>query len=169
MIQAVAMPVNEVPSMTEIVTSPHPAPRRFVWLLPAVFVLGSGLGALWPGNSGELFCIGSLAGVWACLALGSDSARATWLLASVIGGVPILWLLGRLLDRLQADPWLWFAASVVGALAAGYVLLQGFPDLDAALAQHGSFLAFAVCAMQLGSYGGTLLLLAIGAGRSARA
>ncbi|MEO6596047.1 MAG: hypothetical protein ABIP94_14960 [Planctomycetota bacterium] len=153
--------------MTEIITLPHAAVRRrFVWLLPAVFVTGSVLGAIWPGDSGQLFCIGSLPGVWACLALGGDSDTAAWLLASVIGGVPILWLLGRLLDRVQADLRLWVAASLLVCLAAGYVLLQGYTDLDAAMAHHGSFWAFAICALQLGSYGGTLLLLAISAGRS---
>ena len=153
--------------MTEIVTLPQRVVRpRFMWLLPALFVLGSLLGSRWAGNAGQLFCVGALPGVWACFFVGSEGDASTWLLPTLVGGVPILLLLGRLLDRLQADLRLWWIAMGICTVLAGYAMLQGFDDLQAAVEHHGSFLAFCICAFQLGSYAATLLMLAAGAGRT---
>ena len=38
-------------------------------------------------------------------------------------------------------------------------------DFEAAIAFHGSFLAYCICALQLGSYGATLVVLMLEAGR----
>ncbi len=135
-------------------------------MLPLVFAAGCCLGSLWPGHAGQLFGIGGLAGVWACFLVASEDPL-TWLVPTLVGGVPILWFLGRLLDRLQAELWVWLASCCVVTLVAGYLLLQGYADFDSALAYHGSLLAYGVCAVQLGSYGATLLALVFGAGRSA--
>ncbi|MDO8349099.1 MAG: hypothetical protein Q7T30_02605, partial [Planctomycetota bacterium] len=94
---------------------------------------------------------------------GGDAAA--WLLPTLLGGVPILLLLGRLLDRLHADVGLWVAAMVLISCLCGYVLMQGHADLEVALEYHGSFFAYVVCAVQLGSYGATLVVLGIEAGR----
>ena len=72
------------------------------------------------------------------------------------------------LERLRTDLRLWTAAFAVWTAAAGYVLLQRFPEVGQAIEYHGSFAAFVVCAIQLGSYGATITLLAIGAGRGRR-
>jgi len=151
--------------MTEIVRLPSRARPRFLWLLPLVFVIGAVLGSIWSGQSGQLFVIGSLAGVWACSLVPSGEEAAGWLVPTLIGGVPVLLLLGRLLDRLRAELWLWTVAWLLVSGIAGYVLLQGYGDLEAAIAYHGSFLAYCICAVQLGSYGATLLVLMLEAGR----
>ncbi len=154
--------------MTEIVTLQQPAARPFfAVLLPLVFAIGCGLGVLWPGHSGQLFGIGALAGVWACFLTGGSEDPTAWLVPTLLGGLPILWFLGRLLDRLRTDPWIWSIALAVVTVLAGYLLLQQHADLDVAIDYHGSFTAFCVCAVQLGSYGATLLALVIGAGLSA--
>jgi hypothetical protein len=154
--------------MTEIVSLKRATTRpRFAWLLPGLFVLASIAGSLFPGHGGQLFGLGSLAGIWACfLFAGGDPT--TWLVPSLLGGVPILWFLGRLLDRLRTDLVVWLVALAVVTLIAGYVLMQGYADFEVALEYHGSFLAFCICALQLGSYGATLLALVTGAGRSAQ-
>ncbi|MBX3461536.1 MAG: hypothetical protein KF830_00050 [Planctomycetes bacterium] len=155
--------------MTAIVTLPPRVHRpRFTWLLPAWFVVACALGVRWPGHGGQLFCIGALAGVWACYVFDSAGETTAWLWPALLGGTPILLLLGRLLDRLEADLVLWVVASLAIAGAAGYALLQGFGELDQAVEHHGSLLAFGICALQLGSYGATIALLALGASRTAR-
>ena len=151
--------------MTELVTLTRPLARPcFQWLLPLVFAIGCGLGMVWPGQSGHLFGIGALAGVWACFLVAGDDPSA-WLVPSLVGGVPVLWFLGRLLDGLRADLFLWLVAMFGCAGVAGYLLLQGHADFEEALEYHGSFLAYCVCAMQLGAYGATLLSLVLGASR----
>jgi hypothetical protein len=155
--------------MTEIVTLTRRGERPcLTWLLPGWFVLGTVLGSLWPGHGWQLFSIGALPGVWVTFLIGGGSGAVTWLVPTLLGGLPIVWLLGRLLDRLSTDWRLWLIVTVVAAAVVGYVLLQRFNDLDVALEHHGSFGAYFVCAMQLGSYAATLLLLALGAGRGAR-
>ena len=154
--------------MTEIVTLRHANTRPFfAVLLPLLFAACCSLGVVWPGHSGQLFSIGALPGVWACFLTGSTGSPLAWLLPTLLAGVPILCLLGRLLDRLQSDPWVWAIALVVGTVLAGYLLLQHYADLEVAVDYHGSFFAFVVCAVQLGSYGATLLAFVIGASRSA--
>lgn len=156
--------------MTALVLPPPKTVRpRFTWLLPGWFVLACVLGTLWPGHGGQLFCIGALAGVWACYVVDAASEPVAWLWPALLGGTPILLLLGRLLDRLHADLRLWFVLVLATALAAGYALLQGFSELDRAIDYHGSLLSFVICALQLGGYGATIALLAIGAGRTVRA
>ena len=158
--------------MVEIVTLQRaPVRKLFAWLLPLWFVVGVLLAMQWPGRGWKLFSIGALPGVWATFLLGADVPGATgtvlgWVLPSLVVGAALTWLLGLLLDRLEADVRLWTGALLLGAAVAGYVLLQGYVDLDGAVDHHGSLFAFVICAMQLGSYGATLLLLAIGAGRS---
>ncbi|MBL9079913.1 MAG: hypothetical protein JNL08_20635 [Planctomycetes bacterium] len=153
--------------MTAIVLPSSRAVRpRLTWLLPAWFVVASVLGSIWPGRGGQLFCIGALAGVWACFLVDSSGDAASWLWPALLGGVPILLLLGRLLDRLRADPKVWVVLSVTAALGAGYFLLQGYAELDHALERHGSLWSFVVCALQLGSYGATIALLAFSARRT---
>ncbi|MFY9341810.1 MAG: hypothetical protein WAT39_04940 [Planctomycetota bacterium] len=153
--------------MTEILTRQRVAAGpRFAWLLPGVFAAATSAAAAFPGHGWQLFGIGGLAGVWACFLVAGDGT-AHWLVPTLLGGMPILWYLGRLLDRLHSELWVWLAALAVGTVAAGYSLLQAFPDLEAAVEFHGSFLAYCICALQLGSYGATLVALAIGAGRSA--
>ena len=155
--------------MTEIVTLPREAVRpRFTWILPVWFAAASSLGVVWPGHSGQLFFIGALAGIWACLLVDSSGEPSAWILPTLVGGVPILFYLGRLLDRLQSDVRVWSMLLLLVAAIAGFVLLQGFRDLEHAVHYHGSFLAYCVCALQIGSYGATLGMLVVGASRSAR-
>jgi hypothetical protein len=149
--------------MTELVTLTRPAtPARFQWLLLAVFAVGCGLGMSWPGHGGQLFGIGAMAGIWAGFVTGAGAAPTSWLVPTLIGGLPILWFLGRLLDRLQTDLRLWLLLAAVGAIVAGYLLLQRHADLAGAIEWHGSWLAHGVCAVQLGSYAATLLALMLG-------
>jgi len=155
--------------MTAIVTMPpRVVPPRFTWLLPAWFVVASVLGTFWPGHGGQLFCIGALAGVWLCFLVDSSGEASSWLWPALLGGVPILLLLGRLLDRLQADLRLWSFLLLCIAGGAGYLLLQEFSEFDRAVEYHGSFLSFCVCALQLGSYGATVALLATSVSRTVR-
>ena len=155
--------------MTELVTLTRPAVRaRFQWLLPAIFAGGCALGVLWPGHGGQLFGIGAMAGIWACFLSGVGTAPASWLLPTLLGGLPILWFLGRLLDRVDTDLRLWAALAAIGAVAAAYLLLQGHADLEVAIDHHGSLLAYGVCALQLGSYAATLLALMLGSWREVR-
>lgn len=156
--------------MTEIVTLPKPPLRLlFSWLLPLTFTVGCGLAAIWPGHGGQLFGIGAFVGVWAyfVFAGGSDPSAAWWL--CVLAGAPIVWLLGRLLDRLRTELPVWLCAHVVFTAAAGYLLLQSESELGAAIDRHGSLLAVLLCALQLGGYAATLVALAFGSGRGARA
>ena len=143
--------------MTEIVRLPLRTPRHFTWLLPLLFAPATVLGSLCAGQGGKLFVIGALAGIWACFLVDSGADASAWLLPTLLGGTPVLLLLGWLLDRLRADVALWIAAMLLIACGAGYLLVQGAYD--------GSFLAYAVCALQLGSYGATLVVLGISAGR----
>jgi len=147
--------------VSEIVRLPERTHPRFVWLLPLVFAVGTVLGSFWPGHDGHLFFLGTLVGVWACSLFDVGNDVSAWILPTLLGGVPILLLLGLLLDRLRADLAPWLAVSLVVGAVAGFVLMQGHGDLDAARAYHGSFLGYAVCALQLGSYGGTLVVLGI--------
>ena len=155
--------------MTEIVTLQQPATRPFfAVLLPLVFAACCALGVAWPGHGGQLFTIGALPGAWLCFLTAGGADASALLLPALAGGVPILWFLGRLLDRLGTDALAWVVALGAGTVIAGYLLLQHYADLEVAVDYHGSFLAFVVCAVQLGSYAATLIALAIGAGRSAR-
>lgn len=155
--------------MTALVTLPTKTVRlRFTWLLPAWFAVASVLGTVWPGHGGQLFCIGALAGVWVCYLVDSSGEVASWLLPTLLGGVPILLLLGLRLDRLRADLRLWGLLLLGVAGLAVFLLLQQFSELDRAVAYHGSFLSFCVCALQLGSYGATLALLASSVGSGDR-
>lgn len=151
--------------MIEIVRLPDRSRARFTWLLPIVFTVGALLGSVWPGQGNQLFVIGAMAGVWACFLLPSGTDAVSWLVPTLLGGLPVLFLFGWLLDRLRADPWLWGVALVVVGGLSGYTLLQGYGDLEAAIEHHGSFLSYCVCALQLGNYGATLLLLVVAAGR----
>ncbi len=152
--------------MTEIVTRQlSTTAKRFVFVLPVVFAIGSVAGFAFKGHGAQLFAIGGLPGVWACFLFGDDPA--TWLLPTLVGGLPILWFLGRLLDRLRTDVWVWGIAWAVFSALAIYLLLQQHADLDAAIDMHGSLFAYVICGAQLGNYGATLASLAIGAGRSA--
>lgn len=155
--------------MTEIVRLPPRHRARFVWLLPLWFAIASSAGAFVPGHNGQLFVLGSLAGVWACslVPVGEDALQ--WLVPTLIGGVPVLVLLGWFLDRVRAETWLWGTVLVLAAGLAGYVLLQGYGDFEAALEHHGGFTAYLICALQLGSYGATLAVLGLQAFRGADA
>ena len=144
--------------MTEFVGLPRPVRSRFLWVLPAWFVIASLVGFSVPGHGGQLFFIGALPGVWACALF---DGGALGLAPTLLGGVPILALLGWLLDRLRAGLGLWLFAVMLSTLIAGYLLMQGHADAEAAIARHGSLLAYAVCALQLGSYGATLIVLCI--------
>ena len=46
--------------------------------------------------------------------------HAGLLLPTLVVGVPLMWFLGRLLDRLHADVRIWLLAAVVGAATAGF-------------------------------------------------
>lgn len=155
--------------MTEIVTIQRRVEKStLTWLLPAWFAVACVFGAMAPGHGWQLFSIGALPGVWAAFLFGAEEGLVGWLVPTLLVGLPIMWLLGRLLDRLGTEWILWLVAAVVVSGAAGYYLLQRHSDLEAAFARHGSFWAFFFCAIQLGSYGATLLLLVVGAGSSSR-
>lgn len=137
-------------------------------MLPVLFAVASSLAALWPGHGGQLFCIGALPGVWACFLFGSSDDPAAWLVPTLIGGVPILFLLGWLLDRLQVDWRVWGLVWITSSALAGYFLTHGFADADRAVEHHGSVQSLVVCALQLGSYFATLVSLATSGGRVVR-
>ncbi len=154
--------------MIEIVRLPQPVRPRFLWLLPLWFAVGSVIGSAVAGHNGQLYFIGALAGAWACALFDADITSSLGLLPTLFGGVPLLLLLGWLLDRLGAEVWLWGVAVALTSGLAGYVLIQGHADFDAAIAHHGSIFAYLICALQLGSYGATLIVLFVQAGRGGR-
>jgi hypothetical protein len=155
-------------AMTEIVTRLRPKTRSlFSWLLPAFYAVGCLLGANWPGHGGQLFALGAIVGVWASFLLVGGSDPWVWLLPTLVAGAPLMWWLGRLLDRLRVDWLVWAIFGTLVTTAAGYLLFDGHAEFEVAVRYHGSFAAFALCALQLGSYGATILSLAIGAGRGA--
>ncbi len=98
-------------------------------------------------------------------AVGAGETILGWLLPTLVVGVPLMWFIGQLLDRLHADVRVWSLAAVVGAATAGFLMLPSYTHLDSAFERHGSFWAFMFCSLQLGSYGATLLLLVFSAGR----
>jgi len=156
-------------TMTEIVTLQRGSSRPcFAWLVPAWFLFGALLGVVWPGSEWELFAVGALPGSWAAVVFDSGAGTFGWLLPTLLAGLPLMWLLGSLLDKLGTDLRLWVLFAVGAAVVAGFLLLQSFNDLQLAIDKHGSLYPFAVCAWQLGNYAATLLLLAIGAGRGTR-
>lgn len=156
--------------MTEIVTLPKPPTRPlFTRLLPAAFTAGCVLGALWPGHGGQLFGIGALVGVWASFVFVGDADPSSTCWLCWLAGLPFVWWLGRLLDRLRIELPVWLLAHAVVSALAAYALLEHEGDFGAAVDRHGSLLALLVCALQLGGYGATLLSLAFGAGRESRA
>jgi hypothetical protein len=155
--------------MTEIVTIERRADRPlFWWLLPLWFTVGALLAAQWPGFGHQLFSIGALPGVWVAFLIGTGDSTTSWLLPTVLAGAPLLAVLGVMLDRVATDVRLWLVAVLLVAAAAGYFLLGAHQDLETGLERHGGFLPFAICALQLGSYGATLLLLVVGAGSGRR-
>ncbi|MCK5943109.1 MAG: hypothetical protein KAI24_14110 [Planctomycetes bacterium] len=155
--------------MTEIVTIERRADRSvFWWLLPLWFAIGAVLAVQWPGHGFQLFSIGALPGVWAAFLLGTGESAFSWLLPTLLAGGPLLLLLGRMLDGVGTDLLPWLLAVLVVAAVAGYFLLGAHADLETAFERHGGLLPYAVCSLQLGSYGATLLLLIIGAGRGRR-
>lgn len=134
-------------------------------LLPIWFLAFTLLAATAPGHGWQLFAIGAIPGVWAAFLFGAGEGLLGWLAPTLIVGVPMMWFLGRLLDRLYADVRLWLIAAVLTSAAAGFLMLQSYTHLDSAFERHGSFWAFLFCSLQLGSYGATLLLLVLPAGR----
>lgn len=152
--------------MTDIVTIERRSDSaRFGVLLPGWFLVCALLATMAPGHGWQLFAVGTIPGVWAAFLFGEGNSAVGWLLPTLFVGLPLLWFLGRMLDRLHADIRLWLLAAVVGAGVAGYLMLQSYARLELAFDRHGSFLAFLFCALQLGSYGATLLLLIFSAGR----
>lgn len=146
--------------MTQLVTIQRRYERPlFRWLLPLWFAVGALLALQWPGDNHRLFSIGALPGVWVAFLASAHDTAMSWLLPTLGGGLPILFGFGYMLDRLGTDARLWFGAMLVAAAASGYFLLSSHDDL----------LASVVCALQLGSYGATLLLFIVGAGRGTRA
>ena len=154
--------------MTEIVRLPMPVRLRFVWLLPLWFAIAAAIGSTVAGHGGQLYFIGALVGVWASALIGDGAESSLALIPTLLGGVPVLALLGWLLDRLGAELWLWLTAAALCAGLAGYLLLQGYSDIESAITHHGSVFAYLVCAMQLGAYGATLIVLVMQAGRGGR-
>lgn len=152
--------------MTDIVTIQRRAETaHFARLLPIWFFACTLLSASAPGHGWQLFAIGAIPGVWAAFLFDTSESLMGWLLPTLIVGLPMMWFLGRLLDRLHADVRLWLIAAVVGAATAGFLMLQSYTHLDSAFERHGSFWAFLFCSLHLGSYGATLLLLVFSAGR----
>ncbi|MBK8097757.1 MAG: hypothetical protein IPK26_11660 [Planctomycetes bacterium] len=146
--------------------SPRPATWRHVWCLPAAFGVLCALSAAWPGEGWQSFSIGSIAGLWVGLVLGDLVSHPFW--PTLLGGMATMAVFGLMLDGLRVPIVVWVLVSPVAACGAGYVLLQGFPDLDAALVARGSWLGAGICALQLGSYVAVMVALAFGAGRSRR-
>ncbi|MFK7741212.1 MAG: hypothetical protein AB8H80_12910 [Planctomycetota bacterium] len=133
--------------------------RRFVWLLPVWFLVATLLATQWPGNGWQLFSIGAMPGVWLAILLGAGESALSWLLPTLFAGLPLMWFLGRMLDRLGAEIPGWLVTLIAMSGVAGFLLLQSYPEVDDAFARHGGVMPFAVCALQLGSYAATLVML----------
>ena len=89
------------PAMTNIVTIQRRADTaHFARMLPTWFLACTLLAASAPGHGWQLFAIGAIPGVWAAIWFGASESLMGWLLPTLVVGVPMLWFLGRLLDRL---------------------------------------------------------------------
>jgi hypothetical protein len=141
-----------------LLSRPPPRPRfLFRWLLPACWAALCVFGFEHPGDTYALFALGSFAGIWAGFFVGSPPGVAGLLLPVLLAGGLVMLLFGWMLDRLRAGLWLWLGSLLVVAAVTLLGMLASFPDLDAAIRTHGSILAFAACALQIGGYAAVLV------------
>lgn len=142
----------------------QPRRRLFVWLVPALWALATVAGFQHPGDEYGLFALGAMAGLWVLLVL-EPSSPLGGLAPVLVAGALTTGLLGLLLDRLRASPWVWGVVCAVAAAAAACTMLARFPSLERAIGKNGSLTAYWICAFQLGGYAATLIALAVAAVR----
>lgn len=137
--------------------------RRFLVVLPLLWLGLCLLGFQHPGDEYALWVVGSAAGIWVTALVREFGSPAAALPLVAAGGLVMMAGAGWCLDRLRT-PWkLWLPLAVVVAVLVVEFQLSRFPDLAQARQRHGSLTAFLVLGAQTGGYAATLACM-VGAG-----
>lgn len=116
--------------------------------LPLIWVVVTNVSWKHPGDEYGLFFVGALPGVWLMFLFNfGHLPTAFWL--TLIGGLPPMFLLGWLLDRVRVPRSAWF--TVFGLLSAGLVAwsLAQFPSYSRAMSKNGSIAAYVAASMNM--------------------
>jgi hypothetical protein len=130
----------------------------FLFALPAGWAALSLLHFHFPGDEYGLWAVSSMAGTWITFLLPSvGDIHQPWIRFSVAAtGALVMAGAGWLLYRLGARRWLWTTVWLLAALIILVITLQSYPSLNQAMRKNGSWTAYILSALLLGTYAATL-------------
>lgn len=140
-------------------TAMNSNPWFFLLVLPAVWAALSLLHFHFPGDEYGLWAVSSMAGTWSLFLLPNiGDIHQPWIRLCVAGvGALVMMGAGWALWRLGVRKRLWTILWLVAAALVLFVTLQSYPSIERALAKNGSWTAYILSALLLGSYAATLI------------
>jgi hypothetical protein len=130
----------------------------FLFALPAGWAALSLLHFHFPGDEYSLWAVSSIAGTWITFLLPNvGDIHQPWIRFNVAAtGALVMAGAGWLLYRSGARKWLWTTVWLLAALIILVITLQSYPSLDQAIRKNGSWTAYILSALLLGTYAATL-------------
>ena len=114
----------------------------FVWLVPLVWVAGSFLNALEPGDEYMLWGVGSFAGTWIYAFVNASGSFWANVASPLLVGAIVMALAGLLLAWLRASITVLVVIFAIVAASVALTSIAAHPSIARAIAKHGSLAAY---------------------------
>lgn len=127
------------------------ARRFYVWLLPAVWAVGTTTQHQYPGDEYGFYALSALPAFWCApfifLAHASMQTIVPWV---VFAGAPVMALAGWMLDCLRVSRPLWAILFLVSDLTVCLLAVGSYPSVERAIAANGSLWAYGLLGANVG-------------------
>ena len=132
----------------------------FMLFIPIAWVLISRVHFRFPGDEYGMWAISSIVGTWSLFFIRVGDINSPWMfwMVAICGGL-VMGGMGWVLARLRTPVWLWLVLFLAASAGWLVIMLQGYPDLERALAKNGSWWAYVLSSCLMGMYSAWVLSL----------
>jgi len=125
----------------------------YLWLIPLVWAIGTTAQHRFPGDENALYILSAIPGFWvAPIFMLAHISKEAIPLGVVLAGLPVVVLVGWMLERLGVPKLLWVFLFVSLSVAICHLTVTSYPSIERAIGANGSLWAYRLLGVNLGLY-----------------
>lgn len=125
----------------------------YLWLVPLIWAVGTTAQHRFPGDENALYILSAIPGLWiAPIFMLAHVSKEAIPFCVALAGLPVMVLVGWMLERLGVSKLLWAFLLVSLSVAICRLTIASYPSIERAIGANGSLWAYRLLGVNLGLY-----------------